>query len=92
MPDITFTITDTQKKILDTVIAGGVSGIGTWAENFTSVRTKKEENKIVASLVKHCNDNGIAIAVGISSQIDQAYSIGIAHTAGTQTAPIDNLG
>ena len=92
MPDITFTITDTQKKILDTVISGGVAGIGTWAENFTSVRTKKEENKIVASLVKHCNDNGIAIAVGISSQIDQAFRIGIAHTAGTQIAPIDNLG
>ena len=51
MPDITFTITDAQKKILDTVIAGGVAGIGTWAENFTSVRSKKEESKIVASLV-----------------------------------------
>ena len=92
MPDITFTITDTQKKILDTVIPNGVAGIGTWAENFTSVRSKKEESKIVASLVKHCNDNGIAIAVGISSQIDQAFRIGIAHTAGTQIAPIDNLG
>ena len=45
MPDITFTITDTQKKILDTVIPNGVTGIGTWAENFTSVRSKKEENK-----------------------------------------------
>ena len=92
MPDITFTITDTQKKILDTVIAGGVAGIGTWAENFTSVRSKKEETKIVANLVKHCNDNGIAIGVGITAQVEQAYNIGIAHTAGIQIAPIDNLG
>ena len=92
MPDITFTITDTQKKILDTVISGGVAGIGTWAENFTSVRSEKEENKIVASLVKHCNNNGIAIGVGITAQVDQAYSIGIAHTAGIQIASIDNLG
>jgi len=92
MPDITFTITDTQKKILDTVISGGVAGIGTWAENFTSVRSEKEENKIVASLVKHCNNNGIAIGVGITAQVEQAYSIGIAHTAGIQIASIDNLG
>ena len=92
MPDITITITDTQKKILDTVISGGVAGIGTWAENFTSVRSKKEESKIIASLVKHCNDNGIAIGVGITAQVDQAYNIGIAHTAGIRIAPIDNLG
>ena len=92
MPDITFSITDTQKKILDTVIPGGVAGIGTWAENFTSVRSKKAEKGIINSLVKHCNDNGIPIAVGISSQIDQAYSVGIAHTSGIQIAPIDNLG
>ena len=92
MPDITFTITDTQKKILDTVIPNGVAGIGTWVENFTSVRSKKEESKIIASLVKHCNDNGIAIGVGITAQVDQAYNIGIAHTAGIRIAPIDNLG
>lgn len=91
MPDITFTITDTQKKILDTVIAGGVAGIGTWAENFTSVRSKKEEDTIISALVKHCNDNGIAIGVGITAQVEQAYNIGIAHTAGQNNVPTDSL-
>ncbi len=92
MPDITFSITDTQKKALDTVISGGVSGIGTWAENFTSVRAIKAQNIIVNNLVKHCNDNGIALGVGVTAQIDQAYRIGIAHTAGRDIAPLDNLG
>tara|TARA_R100000234_G_scaffold111628_3_gene84737 strand:+ start:310 stop:585 length:276 start_codon:yes stop_codon:yes gene_type:complete len=91
MPDITFTITDTQKKILDTVIAGGVAGIGTWAENFASVRSRKEENTIISALVKHCNDNGIAIGVGITAQVEQAYNVGIAHTAGQNNAPTDSL-
>ena len=91
MPDITFTITDTQKKILDTVIAGGVAGIGTWAENFASVRSRKEENTIISALVKHCNDNGIAIGVGITAQVEQAYNVGVAHTAGQNNAPTDSL-
>ena len=92
MPDITFSITDTQKKALDTVISGGVAGIGTWAENFASVRAIKAQNLIVNNLVKHCNDNGIAIGVGITAQEDQAYSIGVAHTAGRSIAAFDNLG
>ena len=91
MPDITFSITDTQKKILDTVIPGGVAGIGTWAENFTSVRSKKAEKGIIDSLVKHCNDNGIAIGVGITAQVEQAYNVGVAHTAGQNNAPTDSL-
>tara|TARA_R100000742_G_C4236484_1_gene56993 strand:+ start:280 stop:558 length:279 start_codon:yes stop_codon:yes gene_type:complete len=92
MPDITFSITDTQKKALDTVISGGVAGIGTWAENFTSVRAAKAQTLIVNELVKHCNDNGIALGVGVTAQVDQAYSIGVAHTAGRVIAPLDNLG
>ena len=91
MPDITFSITDTQKKALDTVISGGVAGIGTWAENFTSVRAIKAQNIIVNNLVKHCNDNGIAIGVGITAQVEQAYNIGIAHTAGQNNVPTDSL-
>ena len=92
MPDITFSITDTQKKALDTVISGGVAGIGTWAENFTSVRATKAQNTIIDDLVKHCNNNGIALGVGVTAQVDQAYSIGIAHTAGRVIAPLDTLG
>lgn len=83
MPDITFSITDLQKKSLDSVISGGVAGIGTWTDNFVSVRATKAQNAIVQNLLKHCNDNNIAIATGVEAQVDQAFTIGIAHTVGT---------
>lgn len=83
MPDISFSITDTQKKALDTVISGGVAGIGTWADNSVTVRATKAQNVIIQNLLKHCNDNNIALATGADAQVDQAYALGIAHTAGS---------
>ena len=81
MPDITFSITDVQKKALDNVIAGGLSGISSWAENFTSVRATKAQNIIINELVKHCNENGIAIATGVEAQVEQAYTLDVVKTA-----------
>ena len=31
--------------------------------------------------MKHCNENGIAIGVGVTAQIDQAFSLGVVKTA-----------
>ena len=77
MPDYTISITDNEKKCLDTVMVG----IGTWAANLLENRAHHAQEKILSDLYKHCNQNGIAIGVGVTAQIDQAYAIGVAHTA-----------
>jgi len=76
MPDYTISITDNEKKCLDTVMVG----IGTWAANSLQNRAHRAQEKILDDLYKHCNLNGITIGVGVTSQINQAYAIGIAHT------------
>ena len=77
MPDITVTITDTEKKCLDTVMVG----IGTWADNLVTNRARIAQEDICSRLMTHCNTNSIAIATGIDAQITQAYAVGVAHTA-----------
>ena len=78
MPDITITITDDEKLCLDNVMVG----IGTWAHNSVTNRARKAKKDILSQLYVHCNQNGIAIATGESAQIRQAYTVGIASTAG----------
>jgi len=77
MPDYTISITDNEKKCLDTVMIG----IGTWAANGLQNRAHQAQEEILKNLFNHCNQNGIAIGVGVTAQIDQAYAIGVAHTA-----------
>ena len=77
MPNITVTITDTEEKCLNTVMVG----IGTWSENAIKNRARKAKDNIINELVKHCNENSIALAVGVDAQITQAYAVGVAHTA-----------
>ena len=76
MPDFTISITDNEKKCLDTVMVG----IGTWAANGLQNRAHHAQEKILDNLYKHCNTNNIAIGVGVTAQIDQAFAIGIATT------------
>ena len=83
MPEIKFNITDTEEKCLNTVMVG----IGTWADNAVTNRARIAQEEICANLMKHCNDNNIAIATGIDAQITQAYAIGVAHTATDVTTP-----
>ena len=78
MPEIKFNITDTQEKVLNTVIVG----IGTWADNAVTNRAEIAQEDILNRLVKYCNDNSISLAAGIDAQIDQAYAVGVAQTAG----------
>ena len=73
MPDYTISITDNEKKCLDTVMVG----IGTWAANGLQNRAHRAQEKILNDLFKHCNANGIALATGASAQIDQAYDLGL---------------
>ena len=77
MPEIKFNITDTEEKCLNTVMVG----IGTWADNAVTNRARIAQDEILSNLLKHCNDNGIALATGVDAQVTQAYAVGVAHTA-----------
>ena len=84
MPEIKFNITDTEERCLNTVMVG----IGTWTHNAASNRARIAKDVIIDKLIKHCNTNSIAMAVGEDAQIIQAYAIGVAHTA-TDVPTID---
>ena len=40
----------------------------------------------VSEILKYCNANGVAMAVGVDAQVQQAFDVGIAHTL-TATSP-----
>ena len=77
MPDITVSITDTEEKALNYICVG----IATYTDNFITNRARKAIDEIVALNTAHCNANGISIGVGVTAQVDQAYSLGVIKTA-----------
>ena len=77
MPEIKINITDTEEKCLNTVMVG----IGTWTDNVVTNRARVAQEEILSDLLKHCNENSIAMATGVYAQITQAYAVGVAHTA-----------
>lgn len=80
MADYTISISDSEKRALETVINPGTPGIRTWAEDTLKWRAHQASNQIAQTLFKHCNENNIQIAIGVTAQIEQAYNIGIAVT------------
>ena len=83
MADYTISISDSEKRALETVINPVTPGIRTWAEDTLKWRANKASSQITQTLFKHCNDNEIAIAIGVTAQIEQAYTLGIAVTCGS---------
>ena len=73
----TITLTDTEKKCMDSV----TTDIQAWIENSVKNRARKAQNVIIASNTNHCNENGIAIGVGVTAQITQAYQLGVVKTS-----------
>ena len=73
MPDITISITDTEKKALETVMID----INEWTDNAVTNRARIAKEEIISKLVAHCNSNSIAIATGEDAQVTQAYDLGI---------------
>ena len=82
MPDYSVSITDTEKKILDYDIVG----ISTWINNAVEAKINSTQSIIITKNAEHCNQNGIAIGVGVTAQIDQAYSLGVIKTAEARNA------
>ena len=77
MTDYTISLTDTQVKSLAYVGADPQE----WTENAITNRARKATDEIVALLIKHCNANNIAMAVGVDEQVTQAFDLGVVQTA-----------
>ena len=77
MPDITISITDTEKKALEYVMVD----IDEWTDNAVTNRARIAKDEIITKLVAHCNANSIAIATGEDAQVTQAYDLGVVQTA-----------
>ena len=52
-----------------------------WIQGLAENRAHIAIQDIVKLNADHCNDNGIAIGVGVTAQVEQAYSLGIIKTA-----------
>ena len=77
MPDITISITDTEKKALEYVMAD----ISDWTDNAVTNRARIAKEEIISLLVAHCNANSIAIATGEDAQVTQAFELKVVKTA-----------
>jgi len=76
----TITLTDAQVK----AVRVDMVDIQDWLENAITVRAELAQNKIIEKLVAHCNENEIALAVGTSAQVDQAYELGLVSEASAE--------
>lgn len=52
-----------------------------WLSNFSKERARKASIEILSTLIEYCNENDIALAVGKSAQINQAFELGVVKTA-----------
>jgi len=70
----TVTLTDTEEKAMSTITAN----IDDWITNAALNRARIAKEEIIADLIRHCNENDIALAVGEAAQVDQAFDLGVA--------------
>ena len=82
MVDITVQLTDTQNKWLEYAAAS----VQDWADNALHNRARIAQEEIIAALVAHCNDNEIAMAVGVDAQVAQAFELGVVKTGAQRNA------
>ena len=73
MPDITISITDTEKKALEYAMVD----ISDWTDNAVTNQARIAIDEIISLLIAHCNANGVTIATGEAAQVTQAYTLGI---------------
>jgi|TARA_R100000479_G_scaffold169980_2_gene112196 2-hydroxy-3-keto-5-methylthiopentenyl-1-phosphate phosphatase len=83
MADYTITLTDTEQKAMEHIAAD----VDEWITNAAQNRARIAIDEIVAKLVKHCNENDIALAVGKDAQVTQAYDLNIVAAASSESEP-----
>ena len=81
----TITLTDTEKKSMDYI----TTDIDDWITNAAQNRARIAKDEIISLNTKHCNANGIAIAVGENAQVTQAYDLGVVKTQAERDAEFE---
>tara|TARA_B100001996_G_C18405222_1_gene494568 strand:+ start:383 stop:637 length:255 start_codon:yes stop_codon:yes gene_type:complete len=76
MPSYTVTVTDVQDLALNSQMVG----VGTYINTVIESQIVFAQQAIQNDLLKYCNDNDVAMAVGVDAQVQQAFAVGIAHT------------
>ena len=77
MAEIKVTVTDTQVKCLEYA----AYSVQDWCDNAIHNRARIAQEEIIAALVAHCNEKGIAIATGSDAQVAQAFELKVVDTA-----------
>jgi len=82
MATYTITTTDHEEKCLNY----GIVGIQTWIDNAVANQILISQQEIIAKNTEHCNNNAIAIGVGVTAQVSQAYTLNVVKTAEQRNA------
>ena len=61
-----------------------------WIEGLIENRAHFAIQDIVKLNADHCNDNGIAIGVGVTAQVEQAYTLNVIKTAADRRSGISS--
>lgn len=70
----TVVLNDTEEKAMTTI----TNDIDDWINNAAKNRARIAKEEIISDLIKHCNENDIALAVGEAAQVTQAFDLGVA--------------
>tara|TARA_Y100000004_G_scaffold83362_1_gene93637 strand:- start:3500 stop:3778 length:279 start_codon:yes stop_codon:yes gene_type:complete len=73
MADYTITLTETEKLGMEYIAAD----VDEWITNSAINRARIAVEEIIQLNTAYCNANGIAIAVGVDAQVQQAYDLGV---------------
>ena len=76
MPSYTVTVTNSQDLALNSQMVG----VGTYINTVIESQIVFAQQAIQNDLLKYCNDNDVAMAVGVDAQVQQAFAVGFAHT------------
>ena len=82
MATIEIEVTATELKALEYAAASPSD----WADNAVTNRARIAIDEICATLMTHCNDNEIAMAVGKEAQVAQAFELNVVKTAAARNA------
>lgn len=71
--DYTITLTETQRKAMEYI----AFDVDEWITNAATNRARIAIEEIIKLNTAHCNDNSIAIAIGVDAQVSQALELGV---------------
>jgi|TARA_R110002153_G_scaffold265751_1_gene428586 hypothetical protein len=77
MTSITIELSDTEYLAMEVIAMSPED----WADNVVRNRARVSIEKICEILMSHCNENGIAIAVGKEAQVAQAVDLDLVNKA-----------